>query len=177
MVAATLMWVFEYIYIFLWIIGASAALVFLIPIIIFCVGGVMSAFGFYGLRRNYGSTLALATCIISLVFIWFQLIPGILYSFLYGAPYYIYYSLYTLYYIMAYVGYILTGVMIILWGCSMITNRTQMGNEGLGIATGVLFIITGSFWCSSFLTMIGSIMMIPSGILGIILLLSARVPT
>ena len=185
MVAANLMWAFSYLYIFLFMWGTPIYIVYIIPSAIFCAGGVMGAFAFYGQRRNYGSTMALTTFIISVIFIWFQLIPGIISVFLFGAGYpsspyyyYFYYSpLYMIYNIMSYLGYILAGVMIILWGCALLTTRVHMGNEGLGIAAGVLFIITGSFWCSIYLTMIGCIMLIPSGILGIILLLRAKVPT
>ncbi len=176
-IAATLSWTFSYLllFLFLWY-SPFFYIISLVPNILLTVGGIMSAIGFYGQRRNFGSNMGLATFIISLVFIWFQLIPGIIRAALYGGYYY-YYPWYMISYTLFYVGYALMGVMVILWGCSMLVNRIQMGNQGLAIAAGVLFIITGGFICSIVLEWIGLILVIPSGILGIILFATVKVPT
>jgi hypothetical protein len=173
MVSANLLWALSYLTILFILWGGSSYIVYVIPSIIFCAGGVMAALGIYGLRRTYGSTMALATFIISMVFIWFTLIPEIIYLIMYPLGYPYYYTFFMVYYIMYYLGNALAGVMFILWGCTYLTTRAHLGNEGLAIAAGVLYIITGGFWCSMVLQLVGDIMLIPSGILAIILLLTA----
>ena len=97
MVGANLLWILSYGFLWFLIWGGPSYLLYLIPASVFCAGGLMAAIGIYGQRRNYGSTLALATFMISIVFIWFHLIPEVIYvvSYSLGSPWY--YPLFSIY--------------------------------------------------------------------------------
>ncbi len=158
--------------------------VYMISLILVCSSIVVASIAFYGYRRNYGSTMSLATFIISLIFPWFLLISKLLLTTgLVFVPYTTYYYTYWmpgplyLHYIALYiVGSALIGVLFILWGCALIVVRKYTGKAGLPIASGIIFIIAGSFWCSIFLYPVGSILLIPAGILWMISLATSRIP-
>ncbi len=176
MVGANLMWISEFIA-FGWFLSINV--VRLVSVCLFCAGGVMSALAMYGFRRNYGPQLAYIVFIISVIFVWFMLIPVIInYGFLAGS--FIPLALnpvYLAYIILYYLGYVLAGVMMILWGATVLYVRNYLGIPGLAMATSILFIITGSFFCTVALAIVAQIMLIPSGILGIITLSTTDVPT
>jgi hypothetical protein len=130
--------------------------------------------------------MGLATFILSLIFPWFLLLAKLLlYSGLvfvpYTSPYYPYHTYMMpgpllLHYVVLYIlGTVLIGVLFILWGCALLVIRNYTGIAGLPIAAGIIFIIAGSFWCSLYLYPIGSILLIPAGILWMISLATSRV--
>ena len=159
-------------------------MVYMISLIIMISSIIVTAMAIYGYRRNYGSTMGLATYIISLIFLWFLLVSKLLlYTGLVFVPYTTYYytywmpgPLYAHYYALYITGNALIGVLFILWGSAQILARKYTGKGGLLIASGVLFIIAGSFWCTTLLYPIGSIMLIPAGILWMISLATSRIP-
>jgi hypothetical protein len=61
---------------------------------------------------------------------------------------------------------VLTGLTMVLIGASLITHRQRYSPSRLWIATGVLYVVAGSFEFTIFLSIIGDILMIISGILG-----------
>ncbi len=189
-VGATLFWTIPFVsmYISFFYNPYLMGYLYLAVTIIIGVGGTLGSIGIYGHRWNYGSVLSVVTCVLSMIFTWF-LLPTAILSFVFmGLPYYYYYHspLLLVMDILGSLGYILMGVMFILWGVAMINARNHMGNAGLGVATGILYIITGGFWCATmgasyifysvYLYYVACILVIPSGILGIITLLRARVP-
>ncbi len=161
--------------------------VYTISLAIFCASIVVTSIALYGYRRNYGSLMGIATFIISLILPWFLLIAKLLlYTGLvftphtsYYPPYYTYYypgPLYIHYFALYITGAVLIGVLFILWGCALFVVRKHTGKAGLPIAAGILFIIAGSFWCTIMLYQIGSILLIPAGILWMISLATSRMP-
>jgi hypothetical protein len=176
MVGANLMWISQYIA-FGWILSINVP--HLVGVCLFCAGGVMGALAIYGFYRNYGLKLAYYVFIISMVFIWFLLVPVILnYAFLVtsGIPSYAN-PAYLAYIILHYLGYIFVGVMVVLWGVVWLYVRNYMGIPGLALATSILFLITGSFFCTVALAIAGQVMLVPSGILAIITLFTTEVRT
>jgi hypothetical protein len=67
--------------------------------------------------------------------------------------------------IMSIVSSILMGVFLLLLGTVFILIRSNLSSAGLAMATGILTIITGSFFCSVILQIIGVIMLIPTAIM------------
>jgi len=128
--------------------------------------------GFYGLWRNYGSQLALATVIFGLVAIATFLSTSALVATRFGGvgP-----ASAFLIAILVVVSDILLGVMFILEGCTYIVNRYFLLPGG-SIAAGVLFTIAGGFLCSIILGFIGAILSMPALIIGGILLVKAPIP-
>lgn len=139
--------------------------------ILVLVASVISAIGYIGLYRNYGSAMGAASGIYLLIasslFLAFTVaaIHRVWYTYegYYDSYSYSYYSVNPWLYIT---GYVLFGIAPILLGVSHIVSRNHMTIPGLGISTGVLFIIAGSFIISTLLSFVGFIMLAPAGILG-----------
>jgi hypothetical protein len=68
---------------------------------------------------------------------------------------------------------VFTGLTMVLIGTSLITYRQRYFPSRLWIATGVLYIVAGSFEFTIFLSIIGDILMIVSGILGAVCLFTS----
>ncbi len=123
---------------------------------VFAVGLLLGSFAFLGYRSYYGSSMGLATFIISLVFIWF-----------YPLGYTLWYTpLYFIGIFLEIIGVVLIGVMMILWGVSKIVVRNKTGQMGVTLAAGIIFIITGGFMCTYLFLLVGCIVLLPAAILG-----------
>ena len=140
--------------------------------------------GFYGLWRNYGSSMGVVSVGFGLAAgILFLL--GVLFAFLlreercYG--YYIepscYYSVPIWVSILLFLGLIFLGVLFILEGVSYLVSRHHLGNVGGAVGAGVVSIIGGAFLCSVVLAVYAGMFVVAAAtIIGGIVFAQAKVP-
>ncbi len=105
---------------------------------------VLQLFAFHGMRWNYGSLMGAATFGYGLAAIIFFLVAAsvaqlTLVRYYYGGSYYS-----TLGIVLIIVSWIALGLLFVLEGVAYIVTRGFMGNPGLSIAVGVLFIVGGA---------------------------------
>lgn len=152
---------------------------FTIGVIITCIGIVLVALTFLNYYKTYGIRISIVTFILSLIFPWFLLagdalkytgqIYGAVYRYHSGLMTYIWFtargSLHGTWAILVLVGIILIGIMLILWGVTFYSHRKVTDKAKMTRITSILFIVAGALWCAAPGYFIGSIMLIPAGIL------------
>lgn len=152
-------------------VSPGAFLILLAPI--FSGALLVQLPGFWGFRRNYGSRMGLATFVYGLAAVTFFLIvniilvavvPGV---FLGGVPLVLFIA-----------AFVTLGALFILQGVAFILVRRFVGSAGLSLATGILFIIAGSFIAVILGIVLGGffLLVVPM-IMGGITLLLAPVPS
>lgn len=121
------------------------------------IGLITAGVGYLGVSRNFRkgvATASFAFSIIATIFVFITGAFGLIASS--SSSYYYYYSSpwYRYYVITLIVALVLFGVMQILWGVSHIQARQHIGNSGLSLATGIIFIISGSLTISPFISIL-----------------------
>jgi len=150
--------------------------------IILGVGLILAGIGYKGIKSNYGvgtGTAGFAFSIVACVFVFVNVAFGII-GLPYGSrvPYYSdpWYSSYLIYTISAIITLILFGVMQILWGVAHINSRKYTGVSGLGMATGIMLIISGALTASVFIAFAGIVLFFISEILVVLVFLMSNIP-
>ncbi len=125
--------------------------------------------GFWGLRRNYGSRMGLATFSYGLIAVVLFLVANTLFA-TFGPG--------TSTVIVLFVASLVAlGIMFILQGIAFILVRHFMRSAGLSLATGILFIIVGSLIALVFTAIFGGFFaLVAPMVMGGITLALARVP-
>jgi hypothetical protein len=144
------------------------------------VGIILTGFGYKGIKSNYGPSTGLAgfaLSIVAAVLFFVTAALGIVAnnSYYYYSSYY-YGPWYAAFVISMLVSIIMFGVTQIIYGVAHINCRKYTGNPALGMATGIILIISGSFTVSLLLSFIGMIMFLVGGILAMIVFLMATMP-
>jgi hypothetical protein len=105
---------------------------------LFFVGCLLLSFGFLGFFKQYGSQSALAAAVLGIVFsVLFILLTFIgLGS---GGYYYGYHWIG----IEVWFAHILVGITFIIMGISILLNGKHTGLRGIGIITGIMYIVSG----------------------------------
>jgi hypothetical protein len=147
-------------------------------LIIMAVGILLAGFGYRGIKQFSGlsiGTAGFALSIVSAVFFFVTAGLGFV-AFATGNYYYYYYwnGFFTIYVIFDIISLALFGVTQIIWGVAQIKWRRLTKTPGLTFATGILFIISGSFACSILLSFIGFIMYLVSSILALIVYVTLK---
>ncbi len=125
-------------------------------------GTFIQLIGPYGLWKNYGSKLGIATVGVG--------VAAVVLLFLTSRQYYYYVSIWSL------AGFALFGTMFILEGASWIGVRAFTGSPDGAGAVGILFIISGALFCTFLLSILGAILAIPAFLVGGIVLFRAPPP-
>jgi len=130
---------------------------------------IVSSAGYFGLYRNYGSGMGLATTIymvIAACIFLSMMVASIEYHSYHDYYYYENNGYYSTQTEIQWAGYVVLGVAPILMGVSHILSRFHLTIHGLGIAVGILFIIAGSFQITMFLSFVGFFVMTAGAICG-----------
>ena len=147
--------------------------------ILLAVGVLLAGFGYKGIKTNYGlgiGTAGFAFGIITFVFLIVQSILTVITPYSYYGYYYYYNSWWVVVSIFAIVAVEMFAVAQILWGVAHIKSRRYSGNSGLGMAAGILLIISGAFTASIILSFVGFVLFLVGGILAVIVFLMAKIP-
>jgi hypothetical protein len=149
--------------------------------IFLAVGIILAGIGYKGIKSNYGpstGTAGFALSIVTSVLFFVTAALGLVASYSYYSYYYYYYSSpwYVAFAISLIISLIMFGVTQIIYGVAHINCRRFTGNSGLGMATGILLIISGAFTASVLLTFVGMIMFLVGGILTLIVFIMAKIP-
>jgi len=148
--------------------------------VILGIGLILAGIGYLGISRNFRkgvATASFAFCIIVTVFLFITAAFGLIWSS--QGYYYYYYSSpwYTTYIIAVIVTLVLFGVMQILWGVSHIQAKQYIGNSGLSLATGIMFIISGALTVSILVSFVGMILFCVSNIMAAIGFILTKTPS
>jgi hypothetical protein len=146
--------------------------------IILAVGTILAGFGYRGIKTNYGvgtGTAAFALSIVACVLFGVHASIGMAlsfstYSYYYYSPWYVASSLSMI------ITPIMFGVMQIMWGVAHINSRRFTGNSGLGMATGIILIISGALTASVLVSFAGLLLFLVSGILVMLVFILSKVP-
>jgi len=92
------------------------------------------------------------------------------YSYYYYNPWYIVYAIFGM------IALELFAATQIVWGVAHINSRKYTGNSGLGMATGILLIISGAFTASLLLAFVGMILFLVGMVLAMIVFLISMIP-
>ena len=137
---------------------------------------LLSLFGFFGMRRNYGSQMGLATFGYGLAAVLFLLVGQVVAQLTVSYGWWGY-AMSLLGIILIITSWVLLGVLYILAGVTYIVARHFLGNAGLALAAGVVLIVGGSLISSVILAVYGGFfVVVPGLIMGGIVLLKAPVP-
>ncbi len=135
---------------------------------IYTIGLLLASFVFFGYKKYYNNSMGFVTFILTLVFIWFYPIAATI-------------DLIGLAGILLDLGFfmfigrlVLNGVLMILWGVNMILVREDTSVMGITLAAGILFIISGAFYCFVIIEIIG-VLVFPISIIGDILFLPSSI--
>jgi hypothetical protein len=168
LIAAQVPWIFFWTFMWIWMFYLMVTIE-LFSFISMAIGASIASFAFLGFYRNYRSAMGLATFIITFIFAWWVPVGYIMQLYY---PWMILTSVWVML-----VGIILIGVMLILWGSAFLTIKGY-AVRGPSKAAGIIFIVSGSFWCSLIFSYafipVGSILLIPACILAIITLFMAK---
>lgn len=156
-----------------WWAGSRGYIAFedLAGFVILGVGLILAGIGYMGISRNFRkgvATASFAFSIIVVVFLFITAAFGLLWA--PRPPYYYYYESpgYIAYIVVFIVTLVLFGVMQILWGVSHIQARQYVGNSGLSLTTGIMFIISGALTASILISFVGMILLCVSNIMAAI---------
>lgn len=158
--------------------GYSTAFFSMMTGVLLSVGLILAGIGYKGIKTNYGRSIGTAGFALSIVSCVFFLIDAVLVIIARGGYYYYYY------YNPWYIVYVLFGIIAlelfaatqIVWGVAHINSRKYTGNSALGMATGILLIISGAFTASLLLAFVGMIMFLVGMILAMIVFLISIIP-
>ena len=133
--------------------------------IMFTIGLLLHLIGFFGLWKNYGSAIGLVVFAYGVVAT----------SLLQASVALLFVGRDPLYTVIGGVSYVAVGLMFILEGAAYLLNRPFLP-PAASVAAGALFILSGGFFCSVVLTVIGGLAAVPALIVGGIVLLAAPIP-
>jgi hypothetical protein len=161
-------------------IGGSYGIWGIIVDIFLAVGIILTGIGYKGIKSNYGlgtGTASFALSIVTSVLFFVTAALGVAVgSYHYGYYYYYYTPWYFAFVISLIISLIMFGVTQIIYGVAHINCRRFTGNSGLGMATGILLIISGAFTASVLLSFVGMIMFLVGGILTVIVFIMSKIP-
>jgi hypothetical protein len=142
------------------------AIILLVLGVLFYIGLLMGLFGFYGFYKNYGSGMGVAAFGFGIIATTFFLVSQIV-SVLTVSTSYWYYGPSILAILLSIVSLILIGILLIIEGVSFMTARHFSHTGEINLASGIMLVIAGSFFCSFFLAYYGGyILLAVSAIIG-----------
>jgi hypothetical protein len=156
----------------------------IVSTVILAVGLLLAGFGYRGIKRNYGKGIGTAGFVFGILAFAFLVVEAGLavaipynyyYNYYYGG-YYNYNSWFIVVAIFAIIAIEIFAVAQIIWGVAHINSRRYTGNSGLGMAAGIILIISGAFSATILLSFVGFILFLVGAILAMIVLLMAKIP-
>lgn len=148
------------------------------------VGALLAAEGYKGMKTNYGRSIGTVGFVFGdIAGVFFIIEAALMIMMTYSNNYYYYYygyygydPFFVFFAIFTIITIIMFAVAQIIWGVAHINSREYTGNSGLGVAAGILLIISGAFSASLLLSFIGFILFLVGAILAVINLLMAKIP-
>jgi hypothetical protein len=157
----------------------QTSLIDLVVVILLFTGILLMGIGYLGIRRNYGSSMGIASFIMGLITGILFLVKWVIGFIAYGPDvyFYDYYDspLYIFWISLFIIAWVIFGVSQIIWGATHIVTR-KFVISGLSLATGIMLIIAGAFSISVLLSPIGAILFAVSEILATIVFFTAKIP-
>lgn len=148
--------------------------------ILLAVGVLLAGFGYKGIKTNYGLGIGTAGFAFGIIVSVFLIVQSV-FTVIIPHGYYGYYDYNSSWWVVALIFTIIAVEMFavaqILWGVAHIRSRDYTGNSALGIAAGILLIISGAFTASIILSFVGYVLFLVGGILAMIVFLMSNIPT
>jgi hypothetical protein len=150
-----------------------------IPVSVFLgVGIVLTGFGYKGMKTNYGLGIGTAGFILSILTAALFFVTAVLGvaggSYYYG--YYFYSRWYAVFIAFWWISVVMFGATQIVYGVAHIVCRRFTGYSALGLATGILLVISGAFAGTVLLSFVGMLMVLVGGILSLMVFIIAKIP-
>jgi len=163
-----------------WSSGPYVSLASFAGFVVLGIGIIIAGIGYMGVSRNFRKGVATASFAFSIIVTVFVFITATLGLISYSSDYYFYLNrspYFAAYVIAVLATLVLFGVMQILWGVSHIQARKYIGNLGLSLATGIIFIISGSLTISILISFVGMILFPVGNIMAAIGFMLTKTPS